>query len=64
MVVLAQRGRGSAPLLRPGELGGAAQQSKIGEDITETLEAVPRQWKVIQTVRKKFSLPAIARELY
>ena len=55
MVVLAQRGRGSAPPLQPGELGGAAQQSKIGEDITETLEAVPRQWKVIQTVREKFT---------
>jgi transposase len=29
--------------------------SKLGEDITETLEVVPRQWKVIQTVREKFS---------
>jgi transposase len=28
---------------------------KIGEDITETLEVVPRQWKVIQTVREKFT---------
>jgi len=28
---------------------------KIGEDVTETLEVVPRQWKVIQTVREKFS---------
>ncbi|MBF0394426.1 MAG: IS66 family transposase [Alphaproteobacteria bacterium] len=28
---------------------------KIGEDITETLEVVPRRWKVIQTVREKFS---------
>ena len=28
---------------------------KLGEDITETLEVVPRQWKVIQTVREKFS---------
>ena len=24
---------------------------KLGEDVTETLEVVPRQWKVIQTVR-------------
>src|SRR3546814_14674402 len=24
-------------------------------DVTETLEVVPRQWKVIQTVREKFS---------
>jgi transposase len=29
--------------------------SKIGEDITETLEVIPRQYKVIQTVREKFS---------
>ena len=28
---------------------------KLGEDITETVEVVPRQWKVIQTVREKFS---------
>jgi transposase len=28
---------------------------KLGEDVTETLEIVPRQWKVIQTVREKFS---------
>ena len=28
---------------------------KLGEDITETLEVIPRQWKVIQTVREKFS---------
>ena len=28
---------------------------KLGEDVTETLEVIPRQWKVIQTVREKFS---------
>src|SRR3712207_5610023 len=28
---------------------------KLGEAITETLEVVPRQWKVIQTVRERFS---------
>jgi transposase len=27
----------------------------LGEDITETLEAVPRQWKVIQHVRERFT---------
>ncbi len=27
----------------------------MGEDITETLEVIPRRWKVIQTVREKFS---------
>ena len=34
---------------------GSAKLSKLGEDITETLEVVPRSWKVIQTVREKFS---------
>ena len=29
--------------------------SKLGEDITETLEVEPIKWKVIQTVREKFS---------
>ncbi|MGA8157291.1 MAG: IS66 family transposase, partial [Rhodoplanes sp.] len=31
---------------------------KLGEDVTETLEVVPRQWKVIQHVREKFSCRA------
>jgi len=34
---------------------GSGRLCKLGEDITETLEVVPRQWKVIQTVREKFS---------
>jgi transposase len=34
---------------------GSSKLSKLGEDTTETLEVVPRQWKVIQTVREKFS---------
>ena len=34
---------------------GSDRLCKLGEDITETLEVVPRQWKVIQTVREKFS---------
>lgn len=34
---------------------GSDRLCKLGEDITETLEIVPRQWKVIQTVREKFS---------
>ena len=34
---------------------GSEKLSKIGEDITETLEVIPRQWKVIQTVREKFT---------
>jgi transposase len=34
---------------------GGTRLSKLGEDITETLEVIPRQWKVIQHVREKFS---------
>jgi transposase len=34
---------------------GSDRLCKLGEDITETLEVIPRQWKVIQTVREKFS---------
>jgi transposase len=33
--------------------GGALH--RLGEDVTETLELIPRQWKVIQHVREKFS---------
>jgi len=28
---------------------------KIGEDVPETRKLIPRQWKVIQHVREKFS---------
>lgn len=34
---------------------GSGKLAKLGEDITETLEVIPRQWKVIQTVREKFT---------
>jgi transposase len=34
---------------------GSTALRKIGEDVTETLEVIPRQWKVIQHVREKFS---------
>ena len=37
---------------------GSARLAKLGEDVTETLELVPRQWKVIQTVREKFACRA------
>ncbi|MDP8921236.1 MAG: IS66 family transposase [Pseudomonadota bacterium] len=37
---------------------GSTRLSKLGEDITETLEVIPRQWKVIQTVRERFSCRA------
>ena len=38
---------------------GSPRRRKLGEDITETLEVIPRQWKVIQHVREKFT-PAFA----
>lgn len=34
---------------------GGLRLSKLGEDITETLEVIPKSWKVIQYVREKFS---------
>ena len=34
---------------------GGSRLRKLGEDITQTLEVVPRQWKVIETVREKFT---------
>src|SRR5438105_9438822 len=34
---------------------GSTRLRKLGEDITETLEVIPRQWKVIQHVREKFT---------
>src|SRR3984893_9376708 len=37
------------------ECCGGNRLRKLGEDVTRTLESVPRQWKVIETVRVKFS---------
>jgi transposase len=34
---------------------GSDRLAKLGEDVTETLEVIPRRWKVIQTVREKFT---------
>src|SRR3982751_6985898 len=34
---------------------GGSRLSRLGEDITETLEVIPKSWKVIQHVREKFS---------
>jgi transposase len=34
---------------------GGTKLSKIGEDVTETLDVVPRQWYVTEHVREKFS---------
>ena len=41
-----------APCTCP-KCGGTVR--KLGEDVTETLECVPRRWKVVQHVREKFS---------
>jgi transposase len=34
---------------------GGNRLRKLGETVTETLEVIPRQWKVIQHVREKFT---------
>lgn len=34
---------------------GGTRLRKLGEDVTSTLEVIPRRWKVIETVREKFS---------
>jgi transposase len=34
---------------------GSERLRKLGEAVTETLESIPRSWKVIQYVREKFS---------
>ena len=34
---------------------GGGRLRKLGETVTETLELIPRQWKVIQHVREKFT---------
>ena len=37
---------------------GSDRLSKLGEDVTETLEVIPRRWKVVQTVRERFACRA------
>ena len=37
------------------EACGSGRIVRLGEDVTETLEVIPRRWKVIQTVREKFT---------
>ena len=37
------------------ECCGGNRLRKLGEDVTCTLESIPRQWKVIETVREKFT---------
>ena len=34
---------------------GGRRLRKLGEDVTRTLETQPRQWKVVETVREKFT---------
>src|ERR1700726_246747 len=34
---------------------GGTRLRKLGEDVTRTLEVIPRQWKVVETVREKFT---------
>src|SRR5467141_4168481 len=34
---------------------GSGRLRKLGETVTETLESIPRQWKVVQHVREKFT---------
>jgi transposase len=37
---------------------GSTRLAKLGEDVSETLEVIPRQWKVVQHVREKFTCRA------
>jgi transposase len=37
---------------------GSHRLVKVGEDVTETLEVIPRQWKVVQHVRERFACRA------
>ncbi|MDN5932620.1 MAG: IS66 family transposase [Pseudonocardia sp.] len=37
------------------EACGSGRIVRLGEDVTETLEVIPRRWKVVQTVREKFT---------
>ncbi len=37
------------------ECCGGDRLRKLGEDVTRTLESTPRRWKVIETVREKFT---------
>ena len=34
---------------------GGSRLAKIGEDVTKTLEEIPRRFKVVETVREKFT---------
>ena len=49
-------------ILVPGPMSctccGSTRLAKLGEDVTETLEVIPRQWKVLQYVREKLTCRA------
>src|SRR3979411_1240427 len=49
------RERGVVTGPTPCARSGGARLSKLGEDVTETLEVIPKSWKVIQHVREKFT---------
>ena len=44
------------------ECCGGNRLRKLGEDVTRTLESVPRQWKVVETVREKVLLPRLRED--
>ena len=41
---------------------GSEKLSKIGEDVTETLEVIPRQWKVVPDGAREVHLPALRED--
>lgn len=55
------RERVVVPAPKTCEACGSERLSKLGETVTETLEVIPRQWKVVQTVREKFTCRCCAR---
>ena len=44
---------------RAAPAAGRRKLSKLGEDVTETLEVIPRQWKVIQTRAREVLVPRL-----
>ena len=51
----------ASPAIKSTELIQSRRLSKIGEDVTETLDVVPRQWFVTEHVREKFSCRSCER---
>src|SRR4030081_2744469 len=44
------------------ECCGGNRLRKLGEDVTRTLETQPRRWKVIETVREKFTCRELRKD--